>query len=110
MLQADEVIAAITCRTKHHPIATFAQAFDRLYRQAARQRRAIAIDEQDTVMPGIEQRGCRAKQHEAQIIASLQQQSEPWGKQLSHDVFAVRRSIDAVAASAEHLRYCLDCG
>ena len=111
VLQADEVVTAVACWPKHHPVAGFPEGFNRLCQQTGWQGRAIAIDEQDTVMSSIQQSTRRAKQHVPQIIASLQQQSKPCRKQPPQDVFGTRRRIDAVAASAERLRDGLDrCG
>ena len=109
MFQADEIVAAVACWPKHHPVARLAQRFNGLYQQTGWKGWAVAIDEQDTVMSGKQERARRARQHVSEIIASLQQQSESCRKQLPHDVFGARRSIDAIAANAEHPRYRLDC-
>jgi hypothetical protein len=90
-------------------VAGLTQDLDRLRQQARRQRRAVAIDEQHAVMPRRQKRARRADQHMAEIIASLQQQSEPRRKQLPHDALGTRRSIDAIAAPAEHLGHRFDC-
>ena len=63
VFQADEVVAAVACRPKHHPVAGLAQGFDRLHQQTGWQGRAVAIDEQDAVMSGEQERARRAKQH-----------------------------------------------
>ena len=72
VFQADEVVAAVACRPKHHPIAGLAQGFDRLHQEAGWQGRAVAIDKQDAVMSGVQESARRAKQHVAEIVANLQ--------------------------------------
>src|ERR1700681_1362644 len=52
--QADEIVATVACRSKHHPVPRRAQGFNSLYQQTSWQRRAVAIDEQDTVVSGIQ--------------------------------------------------------
>ena len=58
--------------------------------------------------PAEQKRARRADQHVAEIVAGLQQQSEPRRKQLPHDVLGACRRIDAVAAPAEHLGHRFD--
>ena len=94
VFQADEVVAAVACRPKHHPIAGLAQGFDRLHQKTCWQGRAVAIDEQDAVMSGVEQETARrAKQHIAEIVASLQQKPERWPE-------AARRMMCSAPAGA----------
>ena len=71
VFQADEVVAAVACRPEHHPVAGLAQGFDRLHQQTGWQGRAVAIDEQDAVMSGKQERARRANQHVPEIIAGL---------------------------------------
>src|SRR6187431_2475384 len=58
--QSDEVVAAIARRTKHHSVAWIAQYLDCLCQEAGRQRWAVAIDQQDTVMSRKQQIARRA--------------------------------------------------
>jgi len=110
MFQADEVVAAVAGRPEHHPVARFAQGFDRLHQKSRGQRRAVTVDEQDTVVSGIEQAKRRAKQHMAEIVAGLQQKPEIGRKQLAHDLLGPRRRVDAIAATAKTLRNRVDRG
>jgi hypothetical protein len=71
MLQADEIVATVACWPKHHPVSGRAHRLNSLYQQMDWQRRAIAIDEQDTIMSGVQERARRAQQHMPQIVASL---------------------------------------
>ena len=68
VLQADEVVAAVACRPKHHPVAGLAEGFNRLHQQTGWQGRAVAIDEQDAVMSGIQQE--RASRQSARVPRS----------------------------------------
>src|SRR5258705_2215651 len=55
VFQADEIVAAVACWTKHHPVPRRAQGFNSLYQQMGWQGRAVATDEQDPVMAGIQE-------------------------------------------------------
>jgi len=84
VFQADEIVAAIARRSENHPVPRLAQGFNGLNQQTRWQGRAVAIDEQDTVMFGKQERARRANQHVAEIIASL--------------LIAIRTLPEAVAA------------
>src|SRR5579859_52844 len=54
LLEADEVVASVACRPKHHAVAGFTQRCNGLCEQTGWQRWAVAIDEQNTVMSRIQ--------------------------------------------------------
>src|SRR4029079_1599651 len=103
--QSDKVVAAIARRTKHHSVAWIAQYLDCLCQEAGRQRWAVAIDQQDTVMSRKQQIARRAKQRFSKVAAALQHEWKLFRKQLAQHPFSSRRRIDRVAAPTQSFGY-----
>ncbi len=81
-LQADQHVAAVARRAKHHPVPRRAQGLDRLRQKRGRQARRIRVDEDGATMAlRSDQRPHRPGEHGAKIHALLQQQVEPFGQQ-----------------------------
>src|SRR5262249_23983509 len=99
--QANQVVAAVSRRAEHDPIARLAQHLDGANQIARRKGRAVAIHQQHAVVPRSQQVSRGTKQRTAKFLGHLQHQTEPRWEQIAQLSFGSGRRVDPVTLAAK---------